>query len=209
MKHLTEAPLGLQEINDQSQSTQLYCHRRTRTSCSPVVLDCITTWLFLWVFGWLYLHCVTHFKITDSKVLLFFLNLLIFLDVFVFIFLLKMYSNIFLLLCLTLCQWFLNKVVLAWLNMEFSELGFIWGNEVFGMFAHWLIISGSRGCCWFRNRKKTNLQRKNKIHVARVLVSKGLLCTSINSANRVFIICTSENLFSFQLPTIDLVFKHI
>lgn len=139
----------------------------------------------------------------------FFFNLLIFLDVFVCIFLLKMYCNIFLLLCLTLCQWFLNKVVLAWLNIEFSELGFIWGNEVFGMFAHWLSISGSRGCCWFRNRKKTNLQRKNKIHVARVLVSKGLLRTSINSANRVFIICTSENLFSFQLPTIDLVFKHI
>lgn len=200
IKHLTEAPLGLQEINDQSQSTQLYCHRWTQTSCSPVVLDCITTCLFLWVFGWLYLHCVTH---------VFFFNLLIFLDVFVCIFLLKMYCNIFLLLCLTLCQWFLNKVVLAWLNIEFSELGFIWGNEVFGMFSHWLSISSSRGCCWFRNRKKTNLQRKNKIHVACVLVSKGLLRTSINSANRVFIICTSENLFSFQLPTIDLVFKHI
>lgn len=147
--------------------------------------------------------------ICTASHMFFFLNLLIFLDVFVCIFLLKMYCNIFLLLCLTLCQWFLNKVVLAWLNIEFSELGFIWGNEVFGMFSHWLSISSSRGCCWFRNRKKTNLQRKNKIHVARVLVSKGLLRTSINSANRVFIICTSENLFSFQLPTIDLVFKHI
>lgn len=56
---------------------------------------------------------------------MFFFNLLIFLDVFVCIFLLKIYCNIFLLLCLTLCQWFLNKVVLAWLNIEFSELGFI------------------------------------------------------------------------------------
>lgn len=125
--------------------------------------------------------------------------------VFIFIFLLKIYSNIFLLLCLTLCQWFLNKVVLAWLNMEFCELGFIWGNADFGVFAHWLTISGSRGCCWFRNRKKTptpNEKTKSMSHVSSFLKVSYAHQSILQSFHHLHL------RKHFQV-SVDLVFKHI